>query len=124
MIDVVFIFISMFSFRDYSNVCDAEAYEFNRIIEVFRKSGIRPRRPVISVPLSFVWLATRLAGCLLRNKKEWVYSCYDKLASDLVFDNTRMLGTGFKPRHSLETIFSSNSRKKAHDSHNVLNDER
>ena len=40
------------------NVCDVEAYEFNRIIGVFTKSGIRPRRPVISVPLSVVWVAT------------------------------------------------------------------
>ena len=88
------------------NVCDAEPYEFNRIIEVFRKSGIRPRRPVISVPLSVVWGATRIAGCFLRNKRKWIHSCYDKLACDLVFDNGRMMGTGFRPRHSLETIFS------------------
>lgn len=86
------------------NVCDAEPYEFNRIIRVFRKSGIRPRGPVISVPLSVVWVATRIAGCLLRNKRQWVYSCYDKLASDLVFDNGRMMGTGFVPEHALETI--------------------
>jgi len=44
---------------------------------------------------------------LLRNKKEWVYSCYDKLASDLVFDNGRMMGTEFRPRHSLETIMGN-----------------
>ena len=66
---------------------------------------------VISVPLSVVWVATRVAGCLLRNKKEWVYSCYDKLAGDLVFDNGRMKQTGFRARHSLKTIFSSNSRR-------------
>ena len=53
----------------------------------------------------------RIAGCLLRNKKEWVYSCYDKLASDLVFDNGRMMGTGFKPRHSLETILAADKRR-------------
>jgi hypothetical protein len=33
------------------------------------------------------------------------HSCYDKLASDLVFDNGKMMGTGFRPVHSLETIF-------------------
>ena len=60
---------------------------------------------VIFVPLSVVWVATRVAGCLLRNKREWVYSCYDKLASSLVYDNEKMLKTGFKPRHDLETIF-------------------
>lgn len=59
---------------------------------------------MISVPLAVVWVVTRIAGCLLRNKKEWVYSCYDKLAGDLVFDNGRMMQTGFVPEHALETI--------------------
>ena len=70
---------------------------------------------MISVPLSFVWVATRIAGCFLRNKREWVYSCYDKLASDLLFDNGRMLKTGFRPRYFLETIFDPqmDSRKGA-----------
>ena len=88
------------------NVCDAEAYEFNRIIEVFKNSGIRPNRPVISVPLSFVWILTRMAGILFVKKRRWLHSCYEKLATSLVFDNTKMLKTGFKPRHSLETIFN------------------
>ena len=76
---------------------------------------------MISVPLSVVWVATsprlnngknrfngvKIAGCLLRNKKEWVYSCYDKLAEDLVFDNGRMMETGFAPVHSIETIMGN-----------------
>ena len=89
------------------NVCDAKPYEFNTIIDVFKKSGIRPKRPVISVPLSAVWLATHIAGVFFPNKREWIHSCYDKLASDLVFDNGRMMGTGFRPVHALETIFLS-----------------
>ena len=87
------------------NVCDVEPYEFNRIIGIFKKSGIQPDRPVISVPLSLVWFATRIAGIFFSSKREWIHSCYDKLASDLVFDNGKMMGTGFVPRHSLETIF-------------------
>jgi len=67
--------------------------------------------PVISVPLSVVWLATRIVGGLLRNKKEWIYSCYDKLASDLVFDHGRMIGMGFRARHSVETIFAADGRR-------------
>lgn len=90
---------------DIFNVCDAEAYEFNTLIEVLKNSGIYPNRPVISVPLSAVWFATRMAGCLLPDKKRWLHSCYDKLASSLVFDNERMLKIGFRPRHSLQTIF-------------------
>jgi nucleoside-diphosphate-sugar epimerase len=89
------------------NVCDAEPYEFNRIIGVSKKSGIRPNRPVISIPLSVVWFATRIAGIFFSSKREWIHSCYDKLASDLVFDNGKMMGTGFRPVHSIETIFLS-----------------
>jgi len=88
------------------NVGDTEPYEFNTIIQVFKKSGIRPNRPVLSVPLSPVWIATRIAGALFPNKRNWLHSCYDKLASDLVFSNEKMLGTGFKPHHSLETVFA------------------
>jgi len=103
------------------NVCDAEPYEFNRIIEVFKKSGIHPNRPVILVPLFPVWVATRVAGTFFPGKKSWFHSCYDKLASDLVFDNTRMLETGFVPRHSLETIFFSGAKKTglATDAHRL-----
>jgi nucleoside-diphosphate-sugar epimerase len=103
------------------NVCDAEPYEFNRIIEVFKKSGIHPNRPVISVPLSPVWVGTRVAGAFFHDKKGWFHSCYDKLASDLVFDNKRMLGTGFVPRHSLETIFFSGAKNTglATDAHRL-----
>ncbi|HED00414.1 MAG TPA: NAD-dependent epimerase/dehydratase family protein [Proteobacteria bacterium] len=89
------------------NVCDAEPYEFNTIIQLFKSCGARPNRPVIPVPLPVVWLATRMAGCLLPDKKRWLHSCYDKLASSLVFNNEKMLKTGFKPRHSLQTIFQS-----------------
>jgi len=33
---------------------------------------------------------------------------FQKLACDLVFDNGRMMGTGFRTRHSLETILAAN----------------
>ena len=94
------------------NVCDAKPYEFNTIIDVFKKSGIRPNRPVISVPLFAVWLATRIAGVFFPNKREWIHSCYNKLVSDLVFDNGRMMGMGFRPRHSLKTIFPPTGKMK------------
>ena len=89
------------------NVCDIEAYEFNKVIQIFQNSRIRPTRPVIPVPLPLVWLATRIAGTLFPHKRGWLHSCYDKLASNLVFDNEKMLTTGFRPCHSLETIFGS-----------------
>jgi len=89
------------------NVCDAEAYEFNTIIRVFRKSAIQQHRLIISVPLSVLWLATRIAGVLFANKKRWLHSSYDKLASDLVFDIREMMAIGFTPVHSLESVFDA-----------------
>jgi len=86
------------------NVCDTEPYSFVTVIDVFKKSGIYPKRRVIPIPLCLVWLATRFAGIVFRSKRAWIHSCYEKLASDLIFDNTKMLGTGFRPVHSLETV--------------------
>ncbi|MFC1868746.1 NAD-dependent epimerase/dehydratase family protein [Thermodesulfobacteriota bacterium] len=90
------------------NVCDAEPYEFNEIIRIFKNSNRHPNRLIIKIPLPVVWLATRIAGLIMGNKKKWIHSCYNKLSSSLVFDNTKMLETGFKPRHSLQTIFLNN----------------
>jgi len=87
------------------NVCDREDYDFKEIIQIFSRSGILPKRPSFSVPLSAVWIATRVAGCLLPKKRRWLHSCYDKLGSNLIFDNTKMLKSGFKPRHSLQSVF-------------------
>ncbi len=89
------------------NVCDAEAYEFNEIITALGQSSVHPNRPVIPVPLSLIWLLTRIAGFLLPKKKQWLHSAYQKLTQDLVFDNTKMLSTGFTPKHILESIFAS-----------------
>ena len=87
------------------NVCDLESYEFNEIIGVFKNSNIYPIRPTIPIPLPLIWLATRFGGVFNIKKKDWVYSCYDKLASNLIFDNTKMLATGFRPGYTLQTIF-------------------
>jgi hypothetical protein len=88
------------------NVCDSEPYSFKKIIRIFKNSGTYPARPTLNIPLYTVWPATRIAGLVLRAKKDWLHSCYDKLASDLVFDNSKMMQTSFKPRHNLGTIFS------------------
>jgi len=88
------------------NVCDNEPYSFAEIIQAFKNSGTYPIRPIMTIPLPIVWSATRIAGLVLRNKKYWLHSCYAKLASDLVFDNSKMIQTGFKPRYSLKTIYS------------------
>ena len=89
------------------NVCDFESYTFNQIIRVFKTSGVCPARPVVPVPLITVRGLTRAAGLFFPDKKKWLNSCCDKLAYDLVFDNTKMRKTGFKAKHSLKTVFNS-----------------
>lgn len=92
-------------FCNIFNVCDEKPYKFKELIRVFKQSEYHPDRFVVRAPLSLVWLTTRLAGLLLRSKRQWLYSCYDKLAYSLVFDNKRMLATGFKPKHNLKSVF-------------------
>lgn len=93
------------SFCNIFNVCDDRPYKFEEMIRVFKQSEYHPNRLVVRVPLSLVWIATRIAGLVLRSKRQWLHSCYDKLAFSLVFDNKRMLDTGFKPKHNLESVF-------------------
>ena len=92
-------------FCNVFNVCDKKNYRFIEIIRVFKKSDHQPNRCVLFVPLSFVKLVTRLAGLIFKRKRKWLHSNYDKLACSLVIDNTKMLETGFMPKHSLESVF-------------------
>ena len=87
------------------NVCDEQPYSFKEIIKTFKQSKYQPDRVVITIPLFFVWILTRLAGLLWKNKKKWLYSCYNKLAQSLIFNNKKMLDTGFKPAYTLTSVF-------------------
>ncbi len=93
------------SFCNIFNICDENPYKFKEIIQIFKKSDYQPNRFVFTIPLIFVWAATRIVGLVFKNKRQWFYSCYDKLAESLVFDNKKMLATGFKPVHTMETVF-------------------
>jgi len=93
------------AFCNIFNVCDEMPCSFNQIIDVFKKSKCQPNRWTVNIPLGIVWLGTKFLGGIIRNKSTWIYSCYDKLANSLVFDNKKMLDAGFKPVHTLETIF-------------------
>ena len=89
------------------NVCDNEPYSFSMIISVFKKYREPNRKPTINFPLPLVWVFTRFLGLFLIGKKEWLHSCYDKLANDLVFNTTKMKYLGFKHGYTLNSIFSN-----------------
>lgn len=87
------------------NICDNNPYTFNDIIDVFQKTTDYPQKPLVTIPLFLVrWPVNTLAR-FPGNNPEWIYSFYNKLAKDQVFDNKRMSGTGFKPRWGLESVF-------------------
>ena len=92
---------------DVLNVCDERPYRFDDIIRAFKTGGACRGRPVISVPLPVVCFASRAGGKVLRRREAWLRSCYNKVSSDMVFSNERMLKTGFSPVHTLETVFLS-----------------
>ncbi len=90
---------------DVLNVCDERPYRFDEIIKAFKTGGACRGRPVISVSLAVACIASSLGGKLLRRREAWFRSCYNKVSSDMVFSNERMLKTGFRPVHTLETVF-------------------
>lgn len=86
------------------NVCDSEPYDFNTIITTLKNAGLHTNRPVVSVPLSFVWFLTRTLGPVIPQKTKWIHSWYDHLSSDLVFETKKMSALGFVPGQTIETI--------------------
>lgn len=87
------------------NICDEFPCTFNELIETFKQCRYHPDRWVVTIPLWLVWLATRIAGKILKHKSEWIHSFYDKLAKDLIFDNTLMLESGYKPTKTLRSVY-------------------
>lgn len=96
---------SLGNFCQTFNVTDGQNYSFNEIIRVFKRSEQHPDRLTVWIPLGLVWFGTKLLTRLFKGKKRWALSCYDKLAGSIVFDNKKMLETGYIPTCNLETTF-------------------
>ncbi|MCP4023586.1 MAG: NAD(P)-dependent oxidoreductase [Desulfobacteraceae bacterium] len=98
-------------FNGLYNICDEKPYTFNEIIHIFNTSVFKPSRPVLGFPLGIIKAFVRLAAFLYQSKEDWIYSCYDKLAQDLIFNNEQMLKTGYKPAQTLQSIFLNKESK-------------
>lgn len=94
-------------FYNVFNICDERPYPFNEIIEVFQKTKYQPEKRVINIPLWLVMLPISFMGLLFKSRSVWIHSFYNKLAKDLVFDNQKMVDTGFKHRVNLKFVFLS-----------------
>lgn len=87
------------------NVADAHPYTFNQIIRIFKRSQYRPARPVIPIPMGLVRFGIKFLSAIVFPQKRVIDSWYDKLALDLVFDNKKMLETGYYPDKKLDDVF-------------------
>lgn len=89
------------------NITDTEACSFKELIGTLNSGNRGCKKPAIPVPLTFVNWGIWAAGWVFRRRKEWINSCYHKLSRDMVFDNQRMHSMGFKPEHSIASIFNT-----------------
>ena len=87
------------------NVGDEKEYTFDQIIRIFKASRFAPNRYIIKIPKIIIEIAFKLAGFIFYKRKIWFETSYNKLMSNLVFDNTKMLKIGYKPLYSLSKIF-------------------
>ena len=89
------------------NVSDFAPSSFAQMIGIINSGFIWRKKPVLTIPLKMVKLLIRIAQFSCPGKRAWIHSCYLKLSQDWVISNQRMLMTGFKPEHTLASVFNS-----------------
>jgi len=87
------------------NISDPEPCSFNEMIRLMNSKSIGRRKPVFTVPLQSINIASQIAQFCFPPKKQFISSCYHKLVRDIVINNQRMLKTGFKPKHTIKNTF-------------------
>ena len=92
-------------FCEVLNICDKTPCTFKEIIDIFKQSSLQPGHFTLRIPLFLVKAMVIIAGRIFKARSSWIASCYDKLAKDLVFDNGKMLETGYRPEDSLRSVF-------------------
>ena len=92
-------------FGDIFNVCDLLPCTFNDIISLFKLSKYQPDRWILPFPLGVFKILIQIASFVFKSKSIFLKSCYKKIANNFIFDNERMLATGFRPRSSLKSVF-------------------
>ena len=86
------------------NLCDERPYSFNEIIGAFKASGRRPPFPDLRVPRKWLSRFRNVLDGPAAGKGELLRSHAGKICDDSIYDNGRMLATGFRPRHDLESV--------------------
>lgn len=89
------------------NISDTEPCSFNEMIRVMNSKSIGYKKPVLTIPLQLINMASQLAQFCFPTKKKFILSCHNKLVQDIVINNQRMLKTGFNPKQTLKNIFGT-----------------
>lgn len=87
------------------NLCDEKPYSFNEMIRIFKESGRRTSLPDLHVPPGLIRRFYLLAKAWRRESRISPQSYVEKICRDMVYNCEKLLGTGFRPAHSLETVF-------------------
>jgi nucleoside-diphosphate-sugar epimerase len=86
------------------NLCDERPYSFNEMIRIFKESGRDAPFPDLPVPPAMLRRFYALAKGWPRGSRIALRSYVEKICRDMVYAGEKMLGTGFRPAHSLETV--------------------
>lgn len=86
------------------NLCDEKPYSFNEIIEAFKASGRKPPFPDLRVPREWLFLFLNMLDGPAAGRGDLLRSHARKICDDRIYDNGRMLATGFRPRHDLKSV--------------------
>lgn len=89
------------------NISDPEPCSFNEMIRLVNSKSNGHPKPVFTLPLQSIHIASQIAQFCFPAKKQYISSCHHKLVRDIVINNERMLETGFKPKYTISDIFKT-----------------
>ncbi len=86
------------------NISDPEPCSFNEMIRLMNFEPTGHKKPVFTIPLQSINIASQIAQFCFPTKKQFISSCHHKLVRDIVINNQRMLESGFKPKYTIANI--------------------
>lgn len=89
------------------NICDLEPCSFNEMIRIMNSKPKIYRKPVCTIPLQLINVASQIAQFCFPTKKQFISSCHHKLVKDIVINNQRMLATKFKHKYTIASMFNA-----------------
>lgn len=87
------------------NVCDKEPVSFQDIIMGLRQKRAYRKKVTLFIPLLLIQVILSAAEFFWGRNRGMIRSYYDKIANNLIYDNQKMLDTGFMPRSSFKELF-------------------